>query len=285
MTARGRRVIVRLIGGFGNQLFQLAHAYARLAATPHVLLDTSWYTSIPSSDTPRQLELRLESTGLPSVSLPSFLWSPRIGLAHGETDGEAGWLRNRLDSRMRLETGYWQSWDQVSRVQERMQNFLRSMCQENGLEIRPRQGYVAVHVRLGDYLNPAAAEYHGVTDAIHQLHLAQDLSRRLGLGQIRIFTDSPEELRRRAPATEVGEIDKSRDALSAMVGMAGANALVMSNSSLSWWAAVFGGGLASRDMPVYMPTPWFRQPSAHDSDLLAPGWVPYRRHLDKGTSA
>jgi hypothetical protein len=186
---------------------------------------------------------------------------------------------------MRLETGYWQSWDEVSRVQGRMRDFLRSMCQENGLEIRPRQGYVAVHVRLGDYLNPAAAEYHGVTDAIHQLHLAQHLSRRLGLDRIRIFTDSPEELRRRAPATEVGEIDKSRDALSAMVGMAGADAIVMSNSSLSWWAAVFGGGLASGDMTVYMPTPWFRQPSAHDSALLAPGWVPYRRHLDQGTSA
>jgi hypothetical protein len=55
-----------------------------------------------------------------------------------------------------------------------------------------------------------------------------------------------------------------------MVAMSRAHALVMGNSTFSWWA----GWLGDRpDRPVFAPRPWVAAQDGVERDLLPPHWL------------
>lgn len=277
-----RRVVVQLIGGLGNQLFQVAHAYRRSLRSPSVRLDVGWYAHVPTSATPRRLGVDAAEVGLPFVALPRAVWSRRLAIAHVEGDGARS-LRARAAGRLAvLETGYWQSWNGVEAVALPMHELIQRMCDRQRVTITPGLDYVAVHARLGDYLEPRTAAVHGLTDVRQQLDLADQLRAAHGIARIRVFTDSPGALADLGMGRFDVDVDESQSALAALAGMASASALVMSNSSLSWWAAVHGGWLGGGRMAVTMPRPWLLTPSRYDDALPAPVWRRYDRDLTGG---
>jgi hypothetical protein len=61
--------------------------------------------------------------------------------------------------------------------------------------------------------------------------------------------------------------------------MARSHAFVMSNSTLSWWAAFLVTAYRDEPTDVLIPYPWMAQPEPRDDLLLLPEWTRFERSL------
>ena len=275
------RVTVRLMGGLGNQLFQLAHA-VNLAQLDDaaVDLDLCWFERPSRVMTPRALEMPLEALPLPVVSVPRWVWHRGLGAWTGE--GHAGRLAP-LAARMnrRFEMGYWQSSASVASARASLEALIRSVESSRG-RIEAASDCVAVHVRRGDYVSDIRTmRFHGPIDVDTQLTLAKRLADERGIERVRVFSDAPEDLRNVIAGIPGVEMDDSTDAWDALLRMSCARVLIACNSSLSWWAGVYGGWRSEEGIDVYVPTPWLAEPSELDRALPLTGWTAYRRPVSR----
>lgn len=141
--------------------------------------------------------------------------------------------------------------------------------------------YIGVHSRLGDYLNKQWRDSLGATCPVALLQLGRELSAKHGDLPIRVFTDSPEIFRSLCPEATMGpyELSNAVSPWDALTEMARSHAFVMSNSSLSWWAAFLATTSRDTAVDVLMPSPWYQEPGPHDRLLMMPGWTRFERAL------
>lgn len=275
------RVTVRLMGGLGNQLFQLAYAVSLAQLGDAVVdLDLGWFDRPSRGMTPRALEVPLEALPLPVASAPRWVWHGGLGAWTGEgSQGRLAPLAARLNRR--FEMGYWQSSASVAAARASLETLIRSVESSRGC-IDPAADFVAVHVRRGDYSSDMRTMlFHGLTDVDTQLTLARRLAEERGIEHVRVFTDAPEDLRCAVSGIPGVDVDDSIDAWDAMLRMSRARVLIACNSSLSWWAGVYGGWRSEGVVDVFVPTPWLAEPSELDQALPLPGWISYKRPVSR----
>lgn len=133
---------------------------------------------------------------------------------------------------------------------------------------------IGVHVRLGDYVSdPLATAMMGRTGPSYYADAVADLRSELGDLPVRVFTDSP-DLVADVLAGVPGPLDVApfADPWSGLRALSSCAALVLSNSTFSWWAAFVATVLDDRTVPVVMPEPWYAEPSPADDLLWVPGW-------------
>lgn len=148
----------------------------------------------------------------------------------------------------------------------------------------PDAAYIGVHSRLGDYLDPEHRGRLGPTDPAQLLELGQELSERHGGLPIRVFTDSPALFAHRCPESTTGPyvLSDASTSWDVLEGMARSHAFVMSNSTLSWWAAFIATALRDEPAEVLMAHPWWVDAEgtrAREELLVIPGWTRYERRL------
>lgn len=296
MTADIRDGITAYLqGGIGNQLFILAAAWAQARR-----LDVPLYIDASRFIAPDPLErpetrhpFTLRRYALPGTvieeSSPWFRNSPRRP-APIRVPGRRSWRLpvhryvglgyDASIEDIRPGTtllGYFQSPRYFERVADEMAEMMSTVAPSEPeapilarLEARPR---TTLHVRRGDYLDPATRSHHGLAEPPYfrrAVALLKDLDRWSGG---RVYSDSPDVV-----AEELADIDglefvrdaSALDEPTTLRAMSAATAFVMSNSSFSWWAAWL---LARRsDAPIIAPRPWVASGSAA-ADLLDPGWI------------
>lgn len=136
------------------------------------------------------------------------------------------------------------------------------------------EGRLVVHVRRGDYLKPAALAKHGLAG---QDYFAEALSRtpfQAKRNNTKVFTDSPDlipsVLQPFAQSEFNGQSSVSA-ALSTLAEMAQADTLILSNSTLSWWAAR-AARKRNPECKIIVPDPWFRDGTS-SRDLIPEDWI------------
>jgi hypothetical protein len=275
------KTLVRVTGGLGNQLFQLAHAFdVRNAGFGPVALDTGWFRRPNRGDTPRTYELDRVDHGFRTVDLPFPLWSSKVGLAHTEVKRGLPSRALGLVTGIQLDLGWWQSWSQVERVRHDMTSIL--LESRAGLEALPplRSNVVGVHIRLGDFAEVKyVRDVHGATDALSAIDRGVALANEIGASGMLIFTDDAAAIKPLVAGLADVEVSEDAGAWDALHRLSTCRAILMSNSTLSWWSALLASWLDESPMLVQMPVPWFTQPSSHDSLMRAPGWATYTRVL------
>jgi len=281
-------VRIRLVGGLGNQLFGYAAGSVLADSLGASLeLDTSWTRhgitdhGIPIRDfqlagrwlpddrvitrllrpgtfrgrAAAAIEQRLRRIGLLSKAVASFS-TPII---------KEKWSGRRLHLR-----GYFQD-------VELAQQFL---CQNKGTLdlLHPSDWYlnmcaaadtqrpIGVHVRLGDYLS--LADGQALTGDYYQRAITEA---RMTLGDrpLWLFTDSPNEAQRLAPALASALLVQSPIGTSAAEEMLLFSAMsghVIANSTFSWWGAFLSKGSDG----VWYPSPWFDRGTP--ANLISPNW-------------
>lgn len=276
-TSKSKPLVVRLAGGLGNQLFQISFAHnVRSSTGRSVLVDTSWYRK-PGIDEPRDLLIDPQALGFslfPDESFSRTIWrSQRLGFHLVEsTPGQA--LESKINQRTRLISGYHQSFTNAWRARD----FLRSSIQRqlaNYVSKNKEEPYVAVHSRIGDYFGRRSTRDFGVTEPNWLLEQAESLRISSGVDRVVVFSDSPGLFVSQARTELVRgvQFDESTDPWHALLRMAQAHGIVMSNSTLSWFSAFTATCLWNRPVSVVFPTPWFTRASLIDSLLPAPGWM------------
>lgn len=134
---------------------------------------------------------------------------------------------------------------------------------------------VTLHLRRGDYLSVAADRQFiaTVAYAVRSIRLLASLGIDL---PIRVFSDSVDLVR-----SELSDVDADvrfvpEDAplgiWATLKAMAAGHAMILSNSSFSWWAATLMRHTTSSDAPVIAPRPWTLGGTAK-ADLLGSDWI------------
>jgi hypothetical protein len=296
-------VIVRLLGGLGNQMFQYAagRAIAHRTSAP-LRLDLAFYkrpAQSSSPDTSRTYDLdrlniqagiasrddvqQIERAHRRSVLARIATRFPAIrplcrDLVVNERHFNFDPGVTRLRGNVYLD-GYWQSEKYFQRIAPAIRKELAVKGEPDDanreMARRIRRGFsVSVHVRRGDYVsNSVTHAVHGTcTIDYYRAAIAQIVN--VGVQpELFVFSDDPawaqENLRVDYPTTYVTHNgpDKSHEDLRLM---SLCSHHVIANSSFSWWGAWLSDNPGKR---VVAPRQWFRTVERNTADLIPPEWL------------
>ncbi|MFA6175946.1 MAG: glycosyltransferase, partial [Phycisphaerae bacterium] len=283
-VAAGPPVVVKLMGGLGNQMFEYAAglAVARKRGVPlkldlSFLLDRTSRPNFAYRDFDLDLfclapdcELIRETHHLPqglrSVPEKHFHYDSSV------TESPAGIY---LD-------GYWQSpryfesvLDEVRKTFSSFATVLNAENQKLADEIASNNA-VCLHVRRADMVaDPVTAAFHGSCDILYFQEASALISKRHPDAHYFVFSDDIEWCRdsgllaghphtfieHRAPGNHTG-VDLQLMML--------CRHFIISNSTYGWWAAYLS---SSENRTVVMPEPWFSDSSKETTDLVPKGWI------------
>lgn len=271
-------ITVRILGGLGNQLFQVTAAeYLRSVRSLAARCDLSWYSRPRDGITFHDLGVEPLLRGRERIRVPGHLdalvysrrnpWLVRESGPHDE-------LADRLPPHAWVE-GYFQQARLPLAVRGWLRDRLLPALDQVAIP-EATHGTIGVHVRLGDYLyRQSTRDFHGVSAPSYFRDALEIVRDKMPDAPVVLFTDSPEAIARLYGDTFGPDVvvSQTTTAWQTLHAMSQCSAFVMSNSSLSWWGAFIATQLRGRSIPVIKPTPWFATASSADSLLGVDDWL------------
>ncbi len=283
-------IIVNLIGGLGNQMFQ--YAFGRAFSVKYNLplaLDTSEF---------RTYTLRRFELGNLNIHAGN---ARKIELFLAKKHGHAGrFLRKFLGYRIYRESGfqhqeirieprltsyfsgYWQSYRYIESIRELLlkEFSLRDPTPEKCLPFASMiesSNSVAIHIRRGDYVsNPETNSYHGTCSEEYYREALQRVKSAIQDPHYFVFSDEIEWCKSNlsifGPLDRVTFVDcnTSDQGFLDIFLMSKCRAHIIANSSLSWWSAWLAH---DRLLEPIAPRKWFNKEDIDTSDLCPPDWI------------
>lgn len=265
-------------GGFFNQLFQW---YASLHLKNHfseVKFSKLFLDLYLPHITKRKFELR-ELIGDTNIennikSLSKLVTSKYLGKI----------INNDLTSIQgdeKIAIGFFQQYKIVDENWTRSIDHLTKYDFLNKSIIEESRDYVAIHIRLKDYLfHEKTKKHHGLTSPKYYLDSIEYLYSIKGEKKVKIITDSFIDVRETTDLLHKNKIIfevVSTDFKSDFLTLALGDSIIMSNSSFSWWAAYIAK--KSRDSEVIAPFPWFSDEKKQPKDLIPKNWFQMKRDI------
>lgn len=269
MESTPRKVLVRLKGGIGNQLFQYAFAL-QLAngVAQHVVCLLDYFRSDTRHGGFALRQLLGPDVLVADTPPPDHNWVYLNADAQADTD--LSFLRNsEVDLFL---DGYFQhAWNflpvidtlrAMYRTQFDLALYERKL--RSCLDLPNRDSVVAIHLRRGDYLNPEVRKVHGIPAPES---IAGCLARIEATNYCAVvFSDSRTEIQLPCPAVLLssGETRSLSTDLDELRLMSCCDFIVASNSTFSYWA----GMLSHRMQRLFVPSPWMRSGGVRTESLL-----------------
>jgi hypothetical protein len=263
-------IVVELLGGFGNQLFQLAYAVEISLKEDipfrFVVQKGPWPFALEVLGLKNNASFKLINNNFVQVKIPGHTRKCKFDkyIHHG-----ANFLPAQYNSRHISLNGYFQSEKYFSNVSEKLRKLLYSKLgslNDSGFDF----DYVA-HVRLGDYVKKASiSKVHGFLDEDYLSraleHLSWDPSKKLC-----IITDDLESFEQLFPKhNKLASLVQSSNMYVDFASILHGPNKVISNSTFSWWAAWLGEG------SVVAPKKWYADTNlllTAKDDLFPLGWT------------
>jgi hypothetical protein len=134
-----------------------------------------------------------------------------------------------------------------------------------------REPVIAIHIRRGDYLLPRNRNTIGVLDVSYYMECHKLANHDVGSLPVWIFSDS-EDIDKEfesafPPNTKFISPPSGSDPAESIMILSLARALIISNSTFSWWAAA----LSKNSTIVYCPLTWFKN-LEQPRDLSMDSW-------------
>lgn len=284
--------MIFLVGGFGNQLFQLVAGMHLAKSNYHSARFSDFFlkAKLSSKTTDRLYGLgdlipRNEMTHLSlfKVSLFRVLGLFKSSIFKIESI-EYPLELDSIATNTRVILGYFQDWKYVSEIWPDLRSRISSSSSFNVLLERRTDSTkcVVIHIRLGDFrLNPSAAKNHGVSSISYYLGALEKIQAIEEIDEIFILSDEPKLAVQSFTAHYKGPLvvrDASTgDELKDLCIMTQARAIVMSNSTFSWW----GSWIAYKEnnAKVVFPTPWMADQNVKNISLNVPEWISFPREI------
>jgi hypothetical protein len=290
------RLTVGLKGGMGNQLFQYfaAAEFSRLNDR-ELVIDISWYKRNIHSNgllNPRQFVLDQYSFHKDLEIINEFTWqnSPiterifrRIPNRLGIRAGVAFELKRGAEIPHFLSnaylSGYWIKNPILPPREELREKLVEGI-------LTPSLGYfqlreelqnnrvIAIHIRLGDYLN--FREVYGVTNESYYVNAIREIANAMvgNTSGIWLFSDDPVAAAELVSSSlKIDKVINDSYGLNEAESIAlisAASGIVGSNSTFSWWASY----LSKEDLTqVVMPKKYMRGTLMKDTGLYVSDWL------------
>jgi hypothetical protein len=248
---------VNVVGGLGNQLFQIAagYAYSKKYDKKLIINPSNWNAGQGNSPT------TYKDTIFKNFEYGVPLTRDVIGIHEKQFNySEIPYYPGSVAL-----NGYYQSLKYFEDVKD---EFI-SMLELPEIELKKIIGgptYIGFHIRRGDYLTHASIHYVCDTkyfEYFMDIFGPPDLKDNIFL----VFTDSFEHVKNEFCEYDLN-IVKSHSDVKDLVAMSQCDIIVGSNSTFSWWASLIG------DKPCYFPSKWFAD-GRDDKDIYRKDMVLY----------
>ncbi|WP_288882413.1 alpha-1,2-fucosyltransferase [Pedobacter panaciterrae] len=284
-------VIVNLMGGLGNQMFQYSFGrFLSYSTRTDLILNTNTYATGQSS---RNYDLdifKLSSHNLVTEELANYLLKqsglPVLNIEERFFHYDDMLIKtlktNLLDlkSEPKLNisiSGYWQSYryfDEIHSILEddfSFQNCLAGKWEIMADRIKNCES-VMINVRRGDYLQKL--DYHGVVSVDYIEKAIRLIRSKLKHPTFYVFSDDMEWCMNHLTFDEdiifVGEEYYDQKYQYYLQLMASCKHFIISNSTFSWWAAWLSKNV---EKIVIAPDIWFTNKDFQTKDLLRQNWI------------
>jgi len=288
-------IIVKISGGFGNQLFQ--YAAGKSLAEHHcteLKLDLTAYNKTQK----RKYELdRLNITATPATTkeidvftLDKYPNCVRSFIGRLQ-ERKPYYLRKiyqeqyfyfdpnffRAPANVYL-AGYWQSEKYFKNIDSVIRNEFKIVVPPKGKNVEmintiQNENAVSLHVRRGDYAeNTRTRDFHGLCSMDYYHRACEKLGRTIAAPHFFVFSDDMAwvraNLRISGSVTFVGH-NNIETAFEDFRLMCRCKYHILANSSFSWWAAWL---CENRKKIVIAPQKWFNHNDLDTKDLFPEGW-------------
>lgn len=285
-------IIVRVVGGLGNQMFQYACGRAAaLRCNRPLLLDLSAFDRyklhqygldsfrISAQTAPRRLQTgSVMQASLRRLGLSTY-WHMKLQGFDCIEEGDVLSFQSRMlepHAKAYLD-GYWQDETYFADAADiiRAEFQLRRLGATSNARVKTDDDspLVSLHIRRGDYVhNPMAHSVHGVLGLDYYHDAVRLLAKRIGERfRIVVFSDDIEwahqNLAFRQPLSFVsGSTDTPHEDLHMM---ASCDHHIIANSSFSWWGAWLNPSVTK---VVITPKRWFAAPELAHINICPPSW-------------
>lgn len=287
-------IIIKLKGGFGNQLFQYATGRALAEERKEaLLLDLSYLNQNPKGAyTQRVFELNqikyiaqiADPAQIKKFSSRGFfsrvLNKTRIKSNFTFNETTSGYMPNihQLPANVLLD-GYWQTEKYFNAIRATLLNEIRPSTEFTAkgkfyAENIKKLNSVSIHIRRGDYIHHKKAnDYHVICNLDYYKKAVEILESSNSNLQYYIFSDDIEWCKSNFDFLKkvefvVDENDKKSSQDLFLMSYCKHN--IIANSSYSWWAAWLN---TNREKIVVAPELWFKESNVQSPDLLPESWI------------
>ena len=283
-------IVIPLVGGLGNQMFQYAagRAVAERCNVP-LRLDISWFNTNDDRDFalfPFKVTADIIE---PSKTTQNFLKRMFKSIVHyfgfysanhefREKSFSYDPMINSLSSPLVL-NGYFQSEKYFENIKDTISDEFKLKVEPEKktlevLELIESYDAVCIHIRRGDYVSDEKTNtYHGVCSMDYYHSGVAEAALGLVNPHCFVFSDDPEWVRtnfKLAFPMTIVDIHGPKEAHEDLRLMSACNHFVIANSSLSWWGAWLG---TNKGKKVIAPKQWFADLSIDTSDLIPETWI------------
>jgi len=288
MSAKKGTVIIPLMGGLGNQLFQFAAGlYMKKFSSKDVkfsldglLIAKNTSRSYMLGDLLKQSDMTVRGRFFFVIfRLCSFIFPP-IWVSERELSDSP---LSRVTNSTKVLFGYFQRHDYVDSVSAEIIQSMSHSDTFRSLVLAPANNDIAVHIRFGDYLNDLETKkFHGLTAMSYYIKAVKHLRSIHTYDKIVIYSDQPSkafsDFTEAFGLSEIPVIARANSSeFEDLANMSSSKGLVISNSTFSWWAAWIGSQLHRCN--VVAPRPWFANPTGADDNLLPDEWTVLSREM------
>lgn len=173
--------------------------------------------------------------------------------------------------------GYFQSPKYFVGVEDQIRDELTRVCSPSSwmlakeAELASLGKWTAIHVRRGNYASHPSMGFVGIDFYMRAVRLLDEVNGRLPLV---LFSDTPEVLGEFVEIwgdrLQVVAPPASTRPIESLTVMSHASALVIGNSTFSWWAAFLRHRYGRT---VIAPRPWLNDVQVNERDLFPPDWI------------
>jgi hypothetical protein len=293
-------IIVRLMGGLGNQMFQYAAGKA-LAVRLGVPLQLDRSFLDQRSDNPgytlRNFELDVfqieagvaaqQDVSRMRKPLESRLYKklsrlfPSMFPDHVFYETRKTYMKEfeSLKDPVYME-GYWQTEKYFSSITSQLrEKELLPAKKLSGLNAEllnqiKNKNAASLHVRRGDYVTDTVTnKFHGTCSIDYYERSAKLMVEKTGVDHFFIFSDEPDWVQKNIllpyPVTIISH-NKGHESYWDIFLMRNCKHHIIANSSFSWWGAWLN---PSNEKIVIAPEKWFNDPSSSVNEIIPQGWI------------
>lgn len=287
-------IVVKLMGGLGNQMFQYATGRAlSIECGTQLYLDTSGYDSMAAGDTPRNYELDVyniaakvadERIKAKIVSDPAKYGINdkilrRLGVGKIFVLGEQGSGYNHSVLEAPNNTclvGWWQTEKYFQDIRDRLLLEFEPVTAPTGknktlLKTINETNAVSIHVRRGDYAqNQATNTYHGLAPLEYYSQAIKLIEKMVESPHFFVFSDDLDWCKSELPLpknTTYVEGNAGTKAFEDIRLMKHCKHNIIANSSFSWWGAWLN---QNPEKIVVAPKVWFQDAAANTATDIVP---------------
>ncbi|MBL4592445.1 MAG: alpha-1,2-fucosyltransferase [Flavobacteriales bacterium] len=275
-------IIVKLMGGLGNQMFQ--HAYTILISNQYkgkIIQDLSfYYAKLKKNTTPRLYLLnKFNIQAYPFVKKniydTAFKSFSKIGVTKYLNDDS---FSDPLNHPFTYLDGYWQRFDYLEKIRDILLSDFKLINED---AIKKHKHYnaiiknnsVAIHIRRGDYVSSdKTSKIHGLCDLDYYKNAIKLTSEKVLNPHFFIFSDDYQWINDNFSFLDNKEIISPNDSNPEedLILMSKCANFIIANSSYSWWAAWLA---TNPNKMVISPKKWVNDSSHSTNNLIPKNWI------------